>query len=267
MHFEDLNMKKLFESAALCAAILALTPSLATAQPKTEEAKTPWTMTGNLNFVSEYRYRGLSQTNSKPAIQGGFDWAHEQGYYFGTWASNVSWLSDAGQSNSLEWDFYGGHKGTVAGLNYDVGALYYWYPGTYTPAQATPSTLEIYGALTWTQYTLKYSHAVTNIFGFADSKSAGYLDATGTFELGGGLNLVAHLGHQVIPSSSGNSRSKSDCSYSDWKLGVTKDMVGFTFGVAYVDTNARGSVSQCYRNSLDKNLGKSTLVLSATKNF
>jgi uncharacterized protein (TIGR02001 family) len=260
-------MKKLSASAALSVAVLALTPTLATAQTKKEEVKSPWTMTGNLNFVSEYRYRGISQTNSKPAIQGGYDWAHEQGYYFGTWASNVSWLSDTGQSNSLEWDFYGGYKGTVAGLNYDVGALYYWYPGTYTAAQTNPSTLEVYGALTWTQYTFKYSHSLTNTFGFPDSKSAGYLDATGNFELGGGFNLVAHLGRQVIPSSSGNSRASSDCTYADWKLGVTKDLVGFTFGVAYVDTNAKGNVGQCYRNPLDKNLGKSTLVLSATKNF
>jgi uncharacterized protein (TIGR02001 family) len=264
---ESCSMRKTYLATALLSCLALSTPSLSSAQAKKEEPKPAWSSTGNLNFVSEYRYRGINQTNSKPAIQGGFDFSHVEGWYVGTWASNVNWLSDLGVSNSLEWDFYGGYKGTVAGLPYDVGALYYWYPGKYPGSFTNPNTFEIYGALTWTQFTFKYSHALTDTFGFADSKSSGYLDVTGNFELGGGLNLVGHIGHQIIAASSGNSRSRSDCSYTDWKLGLTTEAVGYVWGVAYVDTNAKGGTGQCYRSVYDKSLGKSTLVLSVTKNF
>jgi uncharacterized protein (TIGR02001 family) len=260
-------MSKFLSVCTLLAGVTLLAPLSAIAQTKAEDAKAPWSMTGNLNFVSEYRYRGINQTNGSPAIQGGFDWTHTQGFYVGTWASNVSWLGDLKQSNSLEWDFYGGYKGKIADLPYDVGALYYYYPGTYDAAFTKPSSLELYGALTWKDYTVKYSHAVTNLFGYPDSRSAGYLELNGGFELGGGFNFVGHLGHQMIPSSAGNSRTRSDCSYSDWKLGVTTDRAGFTWGLAYVDTNARGGTGQCYRNSFDKNLGKSTVVLSVGKTY
>ena len=247
-----------------------LSPLSATAQDKAAEkdAKSPWALTGNLTFASEYRYRGIAQSNGKPALQGGFDLANSNGIYVGTWASNVNWLADqGGVSNSLEWDLYGGHKGSVGDLSYDVGGLYYYYPGKYPSGFTNPNTLEIYGALTWNQLVAKYSYSLTDIFGFTDSRGSGYLDLTGTFELGAGLNLVAHIGQQMIKAANAVNRSSSDCSYADWKVAVTYDYAGFTWGLAYVDTNAKGAVGQCYRNAYDKNLGHSTLVLSATKNF
>lgn len=253
--------------ATLLAAAAAITPSIGAAQDKKEEAKSPHTLTGNLGFVSEYRYRGITQTHSKPAVQGGFDYAHASGAYLGAWGSNVNWLSDLGASNSLELDLYGGYKGAAGDVSYDVGGLYYWYPGTYAAGFTKPHTFEIYAAGTWKWLTLKYSHSLTNIFGFADSKNAGYLDLTGTLPMADGLNLVAHVGHQIIPSSSANGRAKSDCSYTDWRLGMTYDYAGFTFGAAYVDTNAKGGAGQCYRNPYNKDLGRSTLVLSVLKSF
>ena len=72
-------------------------------------------LTGNIGLYSEYVFRGLSQTDGDPAIQGGFDYAHSSGLYLGTWASNVSWLKDFDAysgGGSMEWDFYGGFKGT-----------------------------------------------------------------------------------------------------------------------------------------------------------
>jgi uncharacterized protein (TIGR02001 family) len=258
-----------FLASALCAVAGVVASPDAFAQAAPAVAKSDWATTGNFGFFSEYRFRGLTQTNSKPALQGGFDWAHKDGWYLGTWASNVSWLSDlGGVSNSLEWDFYGGHKGKLGNLPYDVGALYYWYPGTYPGGFTNPHTLEVYGALTWNQFVFKYSHALTNSFGFADSKGSGYLDVTGNFELPAGLTLVAHVGRQIVKASSANNRSRSDCSYTDWKLGVTTEAAGLTWGAAYVDTNAKGNVGECYHSAnYNKNIGKSTLVLSVSKNF
>jgi len=269
---ESIDMKRLIAVAGFTALISAL-PTFSAAQDKKEEPKkeeSPHTFTGNFTLASEYRYRGIAQTNSKPAVQGGFDYSHSSGFYVGTWASNVSWLSDASTSSapissSLEWDFYGGYKGTVGDFGYDVGVLQYWYPGKYPSGFNKPDTFEGYVAGTWKMLTLKYSYAFTDLFGATDSKGAGYTDLTGNFELPEGFTLVAHVGYQYIPGTTGY--SKSDRSYTDWKLGVTKEWVGLTFGLFYLDTNAKGDSGQFYRNAYNKDLGRSTALFSVTKTF
>lgn len=231
------------------------------------------TFTGNLSLVSEYRYRGISQTNAKPAVQGGLDYGHASGLYLGTWATNVSWLSDGGAgavSNSLEWDFYGGYKGSAGPIGYDLGVLYYYYPGTYPAGFTSPNTTELYVAGTWQMLTLKYSHSLSNLFGFVDSKGAGHLDLSGNFDLGSGVTLTAHVGRQVVPSGTVGGvpvRAKSDCSYTDWKLGVAKELVGLNWGLAYVGTNAKGDAGECYRNAYNRDLGKGAVLLSVGKTF
>ena len=253
-------MKKTLIAASLACAAGSL-PSFAFAQSTT--ATPEHAFTGNLSLVSEYRYRGIAQTNARPAVQGGFDYAHASGLYAGTWMSNVSWLSDAGAgaiSSSVEWDFYGGYKGAVGDIGYDVGLLYYYYPGKYPSGFNSPDTLELYGALSWQMLTLKYSHALTDLFGFTDSKGSGYLDLSGNFDAGSGVTLTAHVGHQKVDSN-------SNCSYTDWKLGATKEMVGLTWGLAYVGTDADGGVGECYRNAFNRDLGKGTVVLSVARTF
>ena len=200
-------MNKLFAAAGLAAMFSTLPVVAMAAEEKKEES--PHTLTGNFGFASEYRYRGIAQTNSKPALQGGFDYSHASGFYLGTWASNISWLSDTGAASaSLEWDWYGGYKGTVGDLSYDVGGLYYYYPGSYTAAYrasaSKPDTFEVYAAGTWKWFTLKYSHSLTDTFGYKDSKGSGYLDLTGTYEVSPGVNVVAHVGNQVISASAPN---------------------------------------------------------------
>ena len=94
----------------------------------------PHTLTANVGLYSQYVFRGLAQTNERPAVQGGADYAHASGFYAGTWLSNVSWFSDtnAGNSNSLEWDLYGGfRKSWENGFAVDAGYLRYEYPGSY----------------------------------------------------------------------------------------------------------------------------------------
>jgi len=262
-------MKKLFATAAFAGTVGALASGHAVAQ---SAAESPHTLTGNLGLVTEYRYRGIGQTNGDPAVQAGLDYAHASGIYLGTWWTNVSWLSDSNGdvSNSIEMDFYGGYKGTVGDFGYDVGVLRYQYPGSYPDGFTSPNTTELYVAGSWKMLTLKYSHSMTNLFGFADSKNSGYLDLSGAFELGQGFGLVAHVGHQRIPSGSVGGvqvRAKDDCSYTDWKLGVTKEFVGLAWGLSYIDTNAEGGAGQCYHNAFGRDVGKATLLLSVGKTF
>lgn len=258
-------MRNLPIAAALVATACAF--SLPAVAQGTKEAS-PHTVTANVGLASEYRYRGIGQTNARPALQGGVDYAHASGGYAGVWGSNVSWLSDAGGgavSNSVEIDVYGGYKGSAGGIGYDLGLLQYWYPGSYPGGFTRPNTTEAYVAASWQAFTLKYSHALTNVFGFPDSRNAGYLDLGASFDVGNGVTLVAHAGHQRIPGTAG--RSASDCSYTDWKLGLTKDAAGFTWGLSYVDTDAKGGSGQCYRNAFGRDLGKGTVVLTAARTF
>ncbi|QSI78620.1 TorF family putative porin [Niveibacterium microcysteis] len=244
---------------ALIAAAVAA-PGLARA----EDAKAPYTLTGNVMLASEYLYRGIAQTNHKPAIQGGVDFAHESGIYLGTWASNISWLSDSGGiSAPIETDFYGGYKGTAGDFGYDFGLLQYYYPGTYPDGFTSPNTLEGYVAGGYKWITLKGSYAFTNLFGAKapnGDKTSGsyYLEANGSFPVAEGYNLIAHVGYQSV-------KGLDDASYTDYKLGGTADALGLTFGLFYSGTNAKGDVGEFYHNAYDKDLGAGRVLFSVSK--
>ena len=116
---------------ACAAAVLASVPFLAQAQAAPAAAAKPepeFTFTGNAGLFSDYRFRGYSQTDYKPAFQGGFDFAHKSGFYAGNWNSNVEQSLYTGAN--LEMDFYAGFKGSLGDFGYDIGYLYYFYPGS-----------------------------------------------------------------------------------------------------------------------------------------
>ena len=185
----------------------------------------------NVGLTSDYRYRGNTQSRFKPAVSAGADYAHSSGLYVGTWLTTIKWVKDAGGDAPLEWDVYGGYKGTAGPLGYDVGFLHYNYPSH--KLAVSPNTTEIYGALTWNVLTLKYSHSLTNLFGFSDSKNSGYLDLTANFDLGDGWSVAPHVGRQWI-------RHNSPYSYTDYSVTVNKDFgKGFVASVAVVGTDAK----------------------------
>lgn len=245
----------------------------------------PHSFTGNVTLASEYLYRGIAQTRGKPAIQGGFDYAHASGLYAGVWASNITWIGDAvaGASAGIEIDAYGGYKGTITDdIGYDVGILTYNYPGSgKTPGGILKQdTTEVYGALSWKFLTLKYSRSTTALFGWAEkgtlndkTKGSGYLELNAAYDLGDGWGINGHVGHQ-------NVKGNSWASYTDYKVGVTKD-VGFgVVGVAYSATNAndsctgnaasKASDAYCFVNNNGTDAyeaGKSRLLVSFSKSF
>lgn len=230
----------------------------------------PHSFSGNFTLASEYLYRGIAQTAGKPALQGGFDYAHSSGFYAGIWGSNISWLENAGVSGaSLEVDIYGGFKGAIANdLGFDVGVLTYNYPGSLTAGATDPDTTELYGALSWKFLTLKYSQSTTNLFGTANSKNSSYLELNAAYDLGGGWGVNGHVGHQKV-------KNNANASYTDWKVGATKD-VGFgTIGVAYSTTNAQDSctagefycVAQRPAGPFDYEAGKGRLMVTFGKTF
>lgn len=202
----------------------ALAPGMAAAaEPPPEH-----TLTGNVGLFSQYIFRGLTQTDRHPALQGGFDYAHSSGFYAGTWASNISWLKENattlvggvpavagtyGQGGSLEWDFYGGYKATFGDFGLDLGTLYYWYPGKIQPLMATlappfndvpkANTWEAYAGASWKWLSAKFSYSLMDeTFGVRDSDGTWYFDLSANIPLGDfakaltGFTINAHWGYQ-----------------------------------------------------------------------
>ena len=234
----------------------------------------------NVGVVTDYRYRGISQSRLKPALQGGADYAFASGLYVGTWASTISWIKDAGKINGvdagstpLEIDLYGGYKGDIVKdtLSYDVGGLYYLYAGNKLnkiPGASKADTFEVYGALTAGIFTGKYSYSLTNLFGNGGSggaaKSTGsfYVDLSANADLGNGVTLTPHVGWQKI-------KNYDTYSYIDYSVTVAKDFgKGFSGSVAVIGADAKkvNGVS-VYTSPSGKNLAAGALVLGAKYTF
>jgi len=205
----------------------------------------------NASVVTDYRYRGISQTRLKPAVQGGVDFT-AGAFYLGGWASTIKWIKDGGGDANVEIDLYGGYKGEISkGLGYDIGLLTYQYPSNGLNPSA--NTLEIYGAVTAGPVTAKYSHSTTNLFGFANSKGSGYLDISATFDMGG-FAVTPHIGRQTVKNNGG-------FSYTDYSLAISKEVAGITWSATLVDTS-----TSAYTGA-GKDLGKSGIVLGAKMAF
>ena len=218
-------------SSLVCLSFVEMTDSLA------EEAKNPFS--ANVTLTSDYVFRGVSQTDERPAIQGGFDFSHDSGFYAGTWASSISWLhdmSDGGApSSSMELDVYGGYWHQFGDFRMDAGLMGYLYPGSYGSEwkrandMTDPHTLEGYIGGSWKYLSLKYSHSFTDLFGARNTKNSKYIDFSSAYPLMNNVTLNAHFGRQIITGSGD--------SYNDWKLGATVNYQGFDFGLHYVDTD------------------------------
>lgn len=192
-------------------------------------------LTFNVAVYNQYIFRGLTQTDHGPAVQGGIDYAHESGFYLGAWASNITWLRDFGiSSGRAELDLYGGWKKTWDDIGLDVGFLRYQYPGSVTAGATSPNTNELYAAVSYKFTTLKYSHAISDAFGTADSKNTYYVDLTSAIPVADSWTLTAHVGRQGYKGP-----SSSDATYNDWKLEIAKDFGnGLSAGAGYTGTDA-----------------------------
>jgi uncharacterized protein (TIGR02001 family) len=266
------------QKTAIATAISGLFASAAFAQAAPAAAPEPSPITANVTVVSDYRFRGISQSDQKPAIQGGFDYAHESGLYIGNWNSSISWVSylNPGVSAPIEMNFYGGFKKELIapGFASDIGVYQYAYPTQGNLTYVNPNTTEIYAAQNFTAGPLtgfvKFSYAVTNAFGNANSTGSYYPDLTVNYDTGmWGIGLNAHVGYQYIAGSPGGVSNSSQYSYTDWKIGLTKDFGGGLSGaIAYIDTNAKKlSTGYAYTGPTGKNNGGATGIISLTKTF
>jgi uncharacterized protein (TIGR02001 family) len=234
-------MKLRYLAAALC--------SVAAPAAAQETAPPPAiTVTGSVALVSDYRFRGVSQSNKEMAIQGGLTVAHESGFYVGTWASNLAGWGTFGGSN-MELDLIGGYKRSVGAATVDVGLTWYMYPGGADktdfaePYVKLSSSIGPVSALVGVAYAPK-QEALGNFSNTPQSRGQSEDNLYVWSDLSTGipttpLTAKAHLGYSHgNPGLGPNGTSVTPTgSYVDWLLGLDLVLGRVTLGLAYVDTN------------------------------
>jgi uncharacterized protein (TIGR02001 family) len=295
--------------ATLAASLGAQSPAPPSAPPP--PALLGFVLGGSATLGSQYIFRGLTQTDGKPAVQAELDLVHPSGFYLSTSLSSISWFTDqnagvasaptslgspaavgaplyrAGKVNSagVELDLFGGYKwGFAKDWTLDVGLYRYLYPGTYDNlgAYRNPATTEAYLGVGYAWASLKYSQVISaTTFGVNNSGGTSYVDLSLAIPLGGsGWTVLAHGGRTTYSDkanqgyfSNGSTVTGDNAlfSYSDYKLGIAKEIKGCTLALAgtYADTKARAADDDVtvYENAMGRNIGKGRLTLTLTKAF
>jgi uncharacterized protein (TIGR02001 family) len=211
----------------LSAMCLAATSVLAASSAMAWESEDgAHSVTANVLLGSDYVFRGISQTDNNPTIQGGLDYGHASGLYVGTWASNVDFGS--GDDSTSEFNLYGGFASEIGdtGIGYDIGALRYYYPGTGGGADFN----EVYGSLSYSYFSFGIAHSGN----FLNSGEDGtYYNLGFEYSLPYDMTLMASIGYQDMDSDIGES-------YKDYLIGVSKTMFDLDFALTWTDTDSDG---------------------------
>jgi uncharacterized protein (TIGR02001 family) len=222
-------MKKTLLAISMAAALLPLSSQVVKAEG----------ISANVGVFSDYRFRGITQTDTKPAVQGGFDYSHSSGFYIGNWNSSLAELG-------TELDFYFGYSTEIGGVGIDVGNLYYYYPNA-----TDGNTNELYLGLSYGPVTFKTSYATTDYFGLAGSKNHLYYNLSGSFALSDKVSLDISAGHHA-------GKGAEALKGYDYLVGISYDLGNdFALGVAF--TKATGAYSE--------GADKTGTVISLTKSF
>ncbi|WP_029937124.1 TorF family putative porin [Sphingomonas sp. UNC305MFCol5.2] len=229
-------------------ALALVTAAPAMAQDETEPAPAV-TVNGSATVVSDYKFRGISQTDGNFAVQGGITVSHESGFYVSVWGSSVDDYVTVHGTAHQEIDLIAGFKKSFDGVTFDIGALYYVYPGTrpgFAGDNSASDFIEPYVSLSYAigpvtaKATANYAPKQKALA--LDQGATGLLDKQDNLYLAGDLStsipntplaLTAHLGHTFGPSWLSGPTDE----YTDWALGATATWKSLTFGVQYVDTD------------------------------
>ncbi|WP_445360707.1 TorF family putative porin [Microbulbifer sp. EKSA005] len=191
-------------------------------------------VSANVGLVSDYRFRGISQTDGSPAVQGGVDVDFGNGIYIGTWASQVDFDYGSDETD-YEQDFYGGYSGDINdSVSFDVGYIYYAYHG----GNADEDYQEIYGSLSFSDLTLGFAYS--NDY-WADTGEFYYPYAEYSFALPSDFSLDLHLGLNLFEEEGFLDESDS---YIDYSVSLSKEFGGLSLSASFVGTDV--SDKECY---------------------
>jgi uncharacterized protein (TIGR02001 family) len=223
-------------------------------------------VTGNLGLTSDYRFRGISQSQNAPAVQGGIDYNHSSGFYIGNWNSSVR-SQVYTQGSGVESDLYAGWKKDIyKGLTLDVGSYNYFYPRAKTTGTGSNfDTYEAFVGLGYGPVSAKYSRTIGNgYFGTANAQGTQYYQADVAYPLTAlGLSkasFLAHAGHTNVANN-----NSSD--YSDYNVGLGYDLQGWNIAAKYYTNTSMTSSFQTANTVSGQKLYKNAGVLSVSKSF
>lgn len=217
-------------------------------------------LSSNVGVTSDYRFRGISQTQQGMALQGGIDYSNKSGFYVGNWNSTVSNLVYT-DSTGLEMDVYAGLKTEIAkGLKLDVGTYNYIYSQAGNKFNSSSNTNEVYIGLERGPVAVKYSYAVSDYFGLANSSGTQYLQADLNVPLSKTVTVNAHVGHTLTANYSNRD-------YTDVKVGATVNVQGFSVGAHYYTNMNKGSQVNALNTVGGRQLYDNAVVLSVARSF
>jgi uncharacterized protein (TIGR02001 family) len=245
--------KSILGLSAVLSSIAFAAPAMAQDEP------TPAvTVSANAAVVTDYRFRGISQTDKRFALQGGITVTHESGLYASVWGSSVDDYVANGSDQEI--DLVAGYSKTIGAATFDVGVLYYYYPGSggvdtdfiepYASVKGTfgPATAKVTVNYAPKAKALSVGNGKEDNFYLAGDLSAAIPNTP--------LGVSAHLGHSFGPSYLTIGKE-----YTDWNIGATYTWNHLTFGVSYVDTD-----KSAYSPS-GRNISKAGVVGSITASF
>jgi uncharacterized protein (TIGR02001 family) len=210
--------------------------ALALAASTASAAEGGVSFSGNVGVTTDYRFRGISQSDSGPAVQGGFDVDFGNGFYAGTWASQVDFAYGEDETK-FEQDFYGGYSGEISEtVSYDVGYIYYAYHG----GDNDEDYQEIYGSVSISDLTLGLAYS--NEY-WAETGTFYYPYAEYSFALPADLSLDLHVGLNMLDEDGGFLAEGED-SYVDYSVSLGKEFGGLALSASVVGTDI--SDSECF---------------------
>lgn len=241
-------MGKINNRATVVIASSAL--ALAMAASTSVAAEGGVSFSGNVGVTTDYRFRGISQSDSGPAVQGGFDVDFGNGFYAGTWASQVDFAYGEDETK-FEQDFYGGYSAEISEtVSYDVGYIYYAYHG----GDNDENYQEIYGSVSISDLTLGLAYS--NEY-WAETGTFYYPYAEYSFALPADLSLDLHVGLNMLDEDGGFLAEGED-SYVDYSVSLGKEFGGLALSASVVGTDI--SDSECF----DLDWCEPTVLASAT---
>jgi uncharacterized protein (TIGR02001 family) len=196
-------------------------------------ADSAWSTSANVALTTDYKFRGISQSDESAAVQGGFDVKHTSGFYVGAWASSVDFDTNGpGYDGSLELDYYVGYGSDIGttDFSFDVGVMAYTYPGDNGP---DGNYNEIYGSVAWKDLTVG---AVYSDDYYAGTDEFYYVYAQYSYGLPWELSLDLHVGYNMLEENGGFLSSDEDA-YTDYNIAISRDVMGFNIAVAYMGTD------------------------------
>lgn len=189
-------------------------------------------LSANIGATSNYVWRGVTQTDDQAAISGGLDYAHDSGFYLGTWASNVDFDDDT----TAEVDLYGGYAGEVSGVGFDVGAIRYFYPGG-----DDLDFTEIYASVSFSLFSAGVNYIVDSEVDDESGSNETFIDGDIYYYVGASYEVMptwtvgGTIGHFDFED---DGVASTETSYTHYQLDVGKsagDLGDFTLSLSTAD--------------------------------